>query len=552
MIRWLKRLLIALVIFLVVGWVGCRMVLRSCIAIPPKLPEDTSVLKLQPETRDGRTWLGKSCLYRRDGLMVLHLKGSPLEIGYAAGVLLQTNIHTLENEFIDMIHSYVPQDWKINLLKNYIIYRNRYLSSYIPDDYRMEILGYTLGCPDVHPEYGNYYNRVLNYHAAHDVSYMLIDNPLISRAGCTAFGAWGQATEGGHLVTGRNFDWEAAEVFSRDRLVVLCEPDGKIPFISLSWAGMAGVVSGMNREGVSVTVNGAPSDLPAETATPVAIVAREIMEKAHNLPEALDILRQAHVFVSTIWLVGSRVDGKFVVVEKTPETTQVREPNGDSIVCPNHFETPALRDGYVNTNYMAEATSVSRDTRMKELIREAQSKIDAIEAAKFLRDRNLPGGVFAGNENRATINAFIATHATVMDLTDGIFWAASPPHQLGKFVAFDVNDFDRELPDRTIAPDPVLASGEYERARKAHQKLLEGGRALRNRYNATALKCAEEAEALNPGYYQNAFLRGRALLESGRKADAAQAFEAALAEHPAFAAERKNLEAFLRLARTPN
>ena len=27
--------------------------------------------------------------------------------------------------------------------------------------------------------------------------------------GCTAFGAWGAATANGHLLTGRNFDWEA-------------------------------------------------------------------------------------------------------------------------------------------------------------------------------------------------------------------------------------------------------------------------------------------------------------------------------------------------------
>jgi hypothetical protein len=44
----------------------------------------------------------------------------------------------------------------------------------------------------------------------------------------------------------------------------MCEPAGGIPFISLSWAGMAGVVSGMNRAGVSVTVNGAPSALPKD------------------------------------------------------------------------------------------------------------------------------------------------------------------------------------------------------------------------------------------------------------------------------------------------
>jgi len=68
---------------------------------------------------------------------------------------------------------------------------------------------YTLGCGDAHPEEGPYYNRLLNYHAAHDVSYMMIDNPLVSRAGCTAFGAWGPETSNGHLITGRNFDWEA-------------------------------------------------------------------------------------------------------------------------------------------------------------------------------------------------------------------------------------------------------------------------------------------------------------------------------------------------------
>src|SRR5437588_2837079 len=174
-----------------------------------------------------------------------------------------------------MIHGYVPHEWTLRVLKSYVIYRNRHLSDYVPLDYRTEILGATLGCPDMHPEIGSYYNRILNYHAAHDVSYMMIDNPFVARAGCTAFGAWGSQTEHSHLITGRNFDWEAAEVFSRDRIVEMYEPEHGIPFISLSWAGMAGVVSGMNRAGVSVTLNGAPSSLPGQTATPVAIVVRD-------------------------------------------------------------------------------------------------------------------------------------------------------------------------------------------------------------------------------------------------------------------------------------
>ena len=544
--KWIKRTLLAGVVLVVGGWVAIGWVLRQSTARPPPLPADMTILTLKPETRDGKVWLGKSWAGQREGLPVVFLKGSPFEMGYAHGRLLQEKMHTLENEFLKMLRGYVPQDWKLQLLKNYVIYRNRHLTEHVPLNYRMEIYGTTLGCTDIHPEQGDYYNRMLNYHAAHDVSYMMIDNPLVSRAGCTSFGAWGGTTENGHLITGRNFDWEAAEVFSRDRVVVMCEPDEGIPFISLSWAGMAGVVSGMNRAGIAVTLNGAPSSLPGETATPAAIVAREILQRARSLGEALEILRGAKVFVSTLWLVGSRTDGRFVVVEKTPETTSVREPEGDSIVCANHFLTPELRANARNQSYTTDSTSTSRHTRMQELLQQSRGRLGAPLASELLRDRRLPGGVFSGNGHRGALNALIATHATVMDLTDGIFWAASPPHQIGKFVAFDLADFSRELPARTLAADSSLATGEHERARKAKESLVEGRRAMQRGKMEAALKLAETAESLNPGYYQNAALRGRALLALGRSDEARKAFELALAAHPAFLQEKQEIEELLR------
>ena len=548
--KWLKRILISASVLTLAGWFVIASLLRHWTAKPPPLPRDVAILQLKPETRDGKVWLGKSWMSHREGLLVVHLQGSPLEMGYAHGVLLQAQMHTLENEFLQMIRGYVPRHWVMEALKNYVIYRNRHLSDFIPEKYRLEIFGTTLGCPDIHPEEGSFYSRLLNYHAAHDVSYMMIDNPLVSRAGCTAFGAWGNMTENGHLLTGRNFDWEAAEVFSRDRVVIMCEPDGGIPFISVAWAGMAGVVSGMNRAGVSVTLNGAPSSLPRETATPVAIVARDILENAHNLAEAVEILRSAKVFVSTLWLIGSRADGKFMVVEKTPNATQVREPEGNSIVCANHFQTPGLRDDPRNQRYVSEATSVPRQARLAELMQRTNGLISVARAVGFLRDRDLPGGVFAGNGHRATLNAFIATHATVMDLTDGIFWAASPPNQLGKFVAFDVGDFSRELPERAVQADVVIESGEFDRARQAQKNLADGRRALRNKDAETALAFATKAESLNPGFYQNSELRGRALLALGRRPEAALAFQSALAEHPAFLKEKEELEGLLRQAKS--
>ncbi len=544
----LKKYLIVLALLLVGGWLAGNLLMRMWTAKPPPLPADVSIMQAQPETRDGKTWLGQSWVSKRDGLPIIRLKGSPFEMGYASGKLLEKEMNTLENEFLAMIHGYVPQEWKIKILKGYVMYRNRKLSNYVSLEDRQQILGIVLGCKDPHPEQGDYYNRMLNYHAAHDISYMMIDNPLISKAGCTAFGAWGSATENGHLITGRNFDWEAADVFSRDRIVIMCEPNDGIPFISVAWASMAGVVSGMNRAGVSITINGAPSSLPGETATPVAMVARDVLQKASNLTNALDIIRNTRVFVSTLWLIGSKADGKFVVVEKTPKAMNIREPEGDSIVSANHFQTEKLKDDDRNLRYIQEATSTPRYARMSELIQTNRGAINASRTAAMLRDRLLPGGTFAGNGHRATLNALIATHATVMDLTEGIFWAATPPNQLGKFVAFDVNDFDRELPALTIAVDPMLASGEFEKAKTAHQALIEGRRALKKGDGNTALAAADKAEANNPGFYQNADLKGRALLLLNRNAEGIQALQAALTAQPAFQSEKADTESLLKQA----
>lgn len=544
----LKKVLIVLAILVVGGWLMGNLLMRMWTAKPPPLPADVAIMSAQPETRDGKTWLGQSWVSQREGLTIVRLKGSPFDMGYASGKLLQKQMKTLEDEFLVMIHGYVPQEWKIHLLRGYIRFRNRRLSDYVSLEDRLQIYGTTLGCPDPHPELGEYYDRMLNYHAAHDISYMMIDNPLISKAGCTAFGAWGSTTENGHLITGRNFDWEAAEVFSRDRVVIMCEPDHGIPFISVSWASMAGVVSGMNRAGISVTINGAPSSLPGETATPVAMAARDVLQQASNLTNALDIIRNTKVFVSTLWLIGSKADGKFIVVEKTPQVTNVREPEGDSIVSANHFQTEKLKDDKRNLRYMEEATSLPRYARMSELIQTNHGSINATRAAAMLRDRLLPGGQFAGNGHRATLNALIATHATVMDLTEGIFWAASPPNQLGKFVAFDVNDFDHELPALTVADDPMLASGEYEKAELAHKSLVEGQHALQRRDAEAALAAAEKAEANNPGFYQNAALRGKALLLLQRNPEASTALEAALGAQPAFQSEKLEIESLLKQA----
>ena len=403
---------------------------------------------------------------------MLYLTGTPFERGYANGVLTQKLIHRQEQVVVDLANTMIPHRWQQIAVTASVVFQTRSLVRYMTPEIQMEIFGMTQGCPDVRPQDGPYYHRVLSYHAAQDISYMLMNHPFLR--GCTGFAAWGAATTNRHLLCGRNFDWEAAPVFDEDRVLLLCEPDHGIPFVSLAWAGMAGCVSGMNREGICIAVNGAPSRLPGSARTPTCLVAREVLQYARTLDEATAIIRRSEVFVSALFLVGSRRDGRFIIVEKTPTQTAIQaQPTTDFLVQANHYLTAVLKDDAVNQQYLRVDTSLSRAARMDELLREWTGQLDAARGASILRDRRLPGGIFDGNGNRRSLNPLIATHAVLMDLTDGIFWAAGPPHQLGRFVAFDANDFDRVLPDRTIPADPILASGEYDRYRQAQRKLEE-------------------------------------------------------------------------------
>ena len=56
------------------------------------------------------------------------------------------------------------------------------------------------------------------------------------------------------LLLARNFDFEGGDIFDRQKLVSVAAPDGKIPYLSVGFAGTLGVVSGFNREGIGVAI----------------------------------------------------------------------------------------------------------------------------------------------------------------------------------------------------------------------------------------------------------------------------------------------------------
>ena len=164
----------------------------------------------------------------------------------------------------------------------------------------------------------------------------------LALVGCTSFGTWDTRSADSTMIIGRNFDFYVGDKFSEDKIVAFFNPTQGHKFMTVTWGGFIGAVSGMNDAGMSVTINAAKSDYPFASATPVSIVTREILQYAKNIKEAIAIAKSRKMFVSESFLVASAADNKAVIIEKTPTDLDVYDPHKDFIVCTNHFQSSCI------------------------------------------------------------------------------------------------------------------------------------------------------------------------------------------------------------------
>ena len=284
------------------------------------------------------------------GLWELYTAGPPEESGAAAGALTAGLMHYQEQVFVDQIREFVPSEGYLKFLGGMIRIFNRNLGRHVPEEYRREIYARSLYCSHDFDAIGTPYERQLNYHAAHDIGHAMSQYMLV---GCSSFAAWGGASDDGKPVVGRNFDFYMGDDFARNKIVTFCRPQAGYPFASIGWAGMIGVLSGMNSEGLTVTINAAKGPVPLASATPISILAREILQHAATIAEALEIARRRDTFVSESLLVASARDGRAAIIEKTPRRTVLYEGDGEYLICTNHYQSEAFADDGDNRENIA-------------------------------------------------------------------------------------------------------------------------------------------------------------------------------------------------------
>lgn len=416
----------------------------------PDINIDTDNYKTITQTDSVRTCKYGSFILNKYGLWEAKLHGKSVDRGAAYGAMSQDLLEYQEDVFVEQIHEMVRTEWWVDILHKLVIVFNRNMAKYIPQEYREEIYAMSLFCTKKYDLYGTPYVRQLNYHAAHDIGHTMQEYMLV---GCSSFATWGEESENKELLIGRNFDFYVGDNFAKNKLVLFVDPDCGYKFMSVSWPGMLGVLSGMNEKGLTVTINAAKGPIPISSAMPISLLARHILQYASNISEAYECAQQFKTFVSESILIGSALDSCAAIIEKTPADIALYQSGTNRIICTNHYQSDTYRLDKYNVENMAGTDSPYRFQRINELLNE-YAPLTVTEAVGILRDRYGINDKDIGVGNEKSVNQFIAHHAVVFQPDKLLAWVSTSPWQLGEFVCYDLHDvFDTGKQEKSQVHD---------------------------------------------------------------------------------------------------
>lgn len=416
--------------------------------------------------------LGNSYLKKNKfGVWEMYLEGAPYERGVIYGKLAKELVQEQEDIFVGQINQFLPNRLWRHVIKLMVGFFNSDLPENIPLENQQEIYGISQSFSDRYNYIASKYTRILNYHAAHDIGHALNDYSVV---GCTSFVVKGEKSENKQLLVGRNFDFYVGDDFAKNKLIIFVNPSKGYRFTSYSWAGFTGVASGMNEKGLTVTINASKSDLPTSSKMPISLLAREILQYAKNIDEAVAIARKRNTFVSETLMVSSAEDGKAVLIEKSPKKMGVYESKTDVLVCANHYQSERFSKDQENIRNIADSDSKYRFDRMNQLLGKTRA-LNPLNAASILRDQYAQNGDTLGMGNPRALNQLQAHHSVVMQPESRMYFISSSDYQLGTFLGYDLKKTFQtkhiQLVD-SIPQDAFLASEAYRKF-KAFKKMKQ-------------------------------------------------------------------------------
>jgi hypothetical protein len=486
---------------------------------------------------------------RIENLEQIHLilEGSPYERGLKSGELTKDLLLLQEDSLVGKLREWIPRDWMLQALVLGASLWFHGAEDYIDPEYLQEMYGISRSAPEKYDFLADGYTRQIAYHGLHEVGQMMVDQGG-ENMGCTVLAA--QA--GKNWIVGRNFDFEGGRVFDEKKIIKWVFPDRGHPFVSVIWAGMVGVVTGVNSKGVYGSLNAAGSEDFRRVATPSTLVLLKIMQEASTVWEAANIIKNSEMFITDIFVLADR-NGNLLRVEKSPTKTAIVKLEGPSVVT-NHLIAPEFAGDTTNKMRIEELTTEARFERGQKLV--AGLKGLGTEQAPEIVRKILDGLRDKGADehgqpltlgNRLAIDALIATHSVIYDSLSGILYVSTGPAVSGAFTGWDLA---QSFAYRRPVPAGMLPAEFPPEIFYAHQALIDELHRVRGLVKRRECGGAVDIlEHMNERYREIApyySTLGDAYKCAFQPEKARAAWKKALELHPAYAHEHRELERRLK------
>ncbi|MCA9054106.1 MAG: peptidase C45, partial [Planctomycetaceae bacterium] len=295
---------------------------------------------------------GDGWLEEIGGYPVLHLKGTPYEMGYQHGALLKERVHAnlrgilSQEEGHPLVEFYGIEVKPSHAIQTIITIQK----PFVPEKYFEELEGLAAG-------------------AGLDLQDARIANFLPELFHCSGFAISGDATEDGTLYHGRVLDYAIDWGLQDHAVVIVCEPEGEIPFVNVTYAGFIGCVTGMNAEHVSIGEMGGRG-LGHWNGMPMALLVREALQRGRTLEEVLTIFRETPRTCEYYYVVADGKSNEAVGMEASWDVMDVIQPGTSHPLLPHPVPNCAL---------------LSAGDRYEELVRRVQTGYGKFTAESALR-----------------------------------------------------------------------------------------------------------------------------------------------------------------------
>ncbi|KAL2633569.1 hypothetical protein R1flu_005048 [Riccia fluitans] len=310
-----------------------------------------------------------------DSIPVLHIRGSPFELGRAHGTLLRSEIQTmylrlfqhLEEQVIIALHLTLLPDGLARKIARLFINAAldaTYLLTLknIPSRFVDEMIGLGQGAQVDFDDV---------------VRIQMI--PELMQASCSMLGSWGPATdleEGGKgcgLYQMRALDWDSDAPIVEYKTIIYYHPADGNSFAIFSWAGFIGCVTGYSgRLGISEKVWLNYTGGSSRIGMPWHFLLRDVLQQTDNIDDAMRLLAETPRTCSILVGIGSRKDNKFVLVGYSSDTLDLYDDKNFTLITGSGSEVYVF-PGVV---YVDKYVQPSEDECMPSVVESYYGKLD--------------------------------------------------------------------------------------------------------------------------------------------------------------------------------